>query len=134
MELNYMKSRLSSHQRSLLLIVFLVVGFGGLASAVTKALTREDGRSVTQSKDGSITVTGCISEADMENLFVMTGPKMYLLKSSKVVLKDHVGHKVTVAGTIKEDYDDEDVSPEFREGGGKLLIVSSLKMISNKCK
>ena len=58
---------------------------------------------------------------------------MYLLKSSKVVLKDQLGHKVAVSGTIKEDDDDEDVNPEYREGGVKLLIVSSLKMISTKC-
>ena len=130
-----MNSTLSSHESSLLLILFLVLGFGVLTSPGTNALTREDGPSVTQSKDDSISVTGCLSEADAENRFVITGQegKMYLLKSSKVVLKDQLGHKVAVSGTIKEDDDDEDVNPEYREGGVKLLIVSSLKMISTKC-
>ena len=131
---NNMKSRLSSHQRSLLLIVFLVLGFGVLTSAVTKALTPEDDRSTTQSKDDSITVTGCLREADGDHLFQITGTKgdMYLLKSTKVTLKDHVGHKVALTGTIKDD-DDEDLNVEYREGEVRLLIVSSLKMISTKC-
>lgn len=129
-----MKSRLSSHQRSLVLIVSLVLGFGVLTSAVTKALTPEDDRSRTQSKDDSITVTGCLREADGDHLFQITGAKgdMYLVKSAKVILKDHVGHKVALTGTIKDD-DDEDLNVEYREGEVRLLIVSSLKMITTKC-
>jgi hypothetical protein len=131
---NNMKSRLSSHQRSLLLIVFLVLGFGVLTSAVTKALTPEDRRSGTQSKDYSITVTGCLREGDGDHLFQITGTKgdMYLVKSSKVILKDHAGHKVALTGTIKVD-DDEDLNVEYREADVRLLIVSSLKIISAKC-
>lgn len=130
-----MKSRLISHQRSFLLIVFLALGFGVVTSASTKVRMQEDGRSGTQSKDDSITVTGCLTEADRENVFAITGKKgdMYLLKSNKLILKDHVGHQVAVTGTIKDD-DDEDVNPEYREDDVRLLIVSSLKMISTKCK
>lgn len=125
---------LSSHYRSLPLVVFLALGFGVLASAVTTALTPQDGRSATQSKDESITVTGCLREADGEHLFQITGTKgdIYLVKSSKVILKDHVGHKVALTGTIKDD-DDEDLNVEYREGEVRLLIVSGLKMISTKC-
>lgn len=130
-----MNLRLSSHHRSLLLIVFLVLGFGVLASAVTKALTPEDSQSGTQSKDDSITVTGCLREADGDHLFQITGTKgdMYLVKSDKVILKDQVGHEVALTGTIKDD-DDEDLNVEYREGEVRLLIVSALKMISTKCK
>ena len=129
-----MDFRLSSHHRSLLLIIFLVLGFGVLASAVTTALTPDDGRSGTQSKDDSTTVTGCLREADGDHLFQITGTKgdMYLVKSNKVILKDHVGHKVALTGTIKDD-DDEDLNVEYREADVRLLIVSSLKMISAKC-
>jgi hypothetical protein len=131
---NNMKSRLSSHQRSLLLLVFLVMGFGVFTSAVTKARASEDDRSRTQSKDESITVTGCLTDADGDHLFQITGTKgdMYLVKSTKVILKDHVGHKVALTGTIKDD-DDEDLNVEYREGEVRLLIVSGLKMISTKC-
>ena len=129
-----MKSRLSSQHKSLLLIVFLVLGFGVLASAVTKAPASEGRRSETQSKDDSITVTGCLREGDGDHLFQITGTKgdMYLVKSSKVTLKDHLGHKVALTGTIKDD-DDEDLNVEYREAEVRLLIVSSLKMISAKC-
>ena len=126
---------LISHYRSLPLIVFLILGFGVLASTVTTALPPEDGQSATQSKDDSITVTGCLREADGDRLFQITGTKgdMYLVKSSKVILKDHVGHKVALTGTIKDD-DEEDLNVEYREGDVRLLIVNSLKMISTKCK
>ena len=131
---NNMKSRLSSHQRSLLLIVFLVLGFGVLTSAVSKAPTPEDDRSTTQSKDESIAVTGCLTDADGDHLFPITGTKgdMYLVRSTKVILKDHVGHKVALTSTIKDD-DDEDLNVEYREAEVRLLIVSSLKTISTKC-
>ncbi len=129
-----MDFRLSSQSRSLLLIVFLVLGFGVLASAVTKAPASEGRRSEAQSKDDSITVTGCLREGDGDHLFQITGTKgdMYLVKSSKVTLKDHLGHKVALTGTIKDD-DDEDLNVEYREAEVRLLIVSSLKMISAKC-
>lgn len=128
-----MKSRQSSHNRSLLLIVFLVLGFGVLA-LVTTAATQDNALSRTQSKDDSITVTGCLKEADGDHLFQITGTKgdMYLARSTKVILKDHVGHKVALTGTIKDD-DDEDLNVEYREGDVRLLIVSSLKMIGTKC-
>jgi len=128
-----MKSRLSTHQGPLLLIVFLVLGFGVLTS-VTKALTPEGKRSRTQSKDDSITVTGCLRDADGDHLFQITGTKgdMYLVRSTKVTLKDHVGHKVALTGTIKDD-DDADLNVEYREGDVRLLIVSSLRMISTEC-
>lgn len=127
-----MKSKLSSHRRSLLLFVFLVLGCGVVASAVTKALSRDR----PQSKDDSVTVTGCLYDSGADNKFTITGQdgKMYLLKSTKVALKQHLHHKVAVTGTIKEDDDDEDVNVEYREGDVKLLIVSDLKMISTKCK
>ena len=126
--------RVSSHYKSVPLIVFLVLGFGVLASTVTTALTPEDGQSGTQSKDESITVTGCLREADGDHLFQITGNKgdMYLVKSSKAILKDHVGHKVALTGTIKDD-DDEDLNVEYREAEVRLLIVSGLTMISTKC-
>ena len=57
---------------------------------------------------------------------------MYLVRSTKEILKDHVGHKVALTGTIKDD-DDEDLNVEYREGDVRLLIVSRLKMISTKC-
>jgi len=99
-------------------------------------LNSDRGLSAARSTGGdSITVTGCLYDAGADNKFTITGQdgKMYLLKSSKVALKDHVHHEVAVTGSIKEE-DDEDENPEYREGDVKLLIVSSLKMISTKCR
>jgi hypothetical protein len=129
-----MNLRVSSHYWSLRLFLFLFLLFGVLAPAVITASTPDDALSTTQSKDESITVTGCLREADGDHLFQITGNKgdMYLVKSSKAILKDHVGHKVALTGTIKDD-DDEDLNVEYREAEVRLLIVSSLKMISAKC-
>lgn len=129
-----MKLTQSSHCRSLRLLVFLFLLFGLLASAVTTASTRKPGLYQTQSKDDSITVTGCLREADGDHLFQITGAKgdMYLVRSTSVMLKEHVGHKVALTGTIKDD-DDEDLNVEYREGDVRLLIVSGLKMITTKC-
>jgi hypothetical protein len=105
-----------------------------LATAGGVTLNGERGLSSLQSKEDSITVTGCLRDADGDHLFQITGTKgdMYLVKSNNVILKDHVGHKVALTGTIKDD-DDEDLNVEYREGDVRLLIVSSLKMISTKC-
>lgn len=79
-------------------------------------------------------MTGCLREADGDHLFQITGAKgdMYLVKSNKVILKDYVGQKVAVTGTIKDD-DDEDLNVEYREGDVRLLIATGIKMISTKC-
>lgn len=129
-----MKLTMSSHCGALRLLVFLFLLFGLLSSAVTTASTRRPFVYQTQSKDDSITVTGCLREADGDHLFQITGQKgdMYLVKSNTVILKDHVGHKVAVTGTIKDD-DDEDLNVEYREGEVRLLIATGIKMISTKC-
>lgn len=129
-----MRLILSSERGSLRLLVFLFMLFGLVVSAVTTASTSNRSAPGPQSKDDSITVTGCLREADGDHLFQITGQKgdMYLVKSNKVTLKDHVGHKVAVTGTIKDD-DDEDLNVEYREGEVRLLIATGIKMISTKC-
>jgi hypothetical protein len=113
---------------------FLFMLFGVFAMAATTTSTTVEVLSGTQSKDDSITVTGCLREADGDHLFQITGAKgdMYLARSNKVILKDYVGHKVALTGTIKDD-DDEDLNVEYREGEVRLLIVTGLKLIGKKC-
>ncbi len=108
-----------------LLISFLAFGF---AFAGAKALTR-DYRGSTQSKEGSITVTGCLFEAD-ENRLAMTAKdgRMYLLKSNDPGLRENVGRRLVVTGTISDlDHDDEDSNPEYREDDVALLLVKSFQ-------
>ena len=60
------------------------------------------------------------------------GLKEYELTSTKVALKDHVGHKVSVTGTLKKENRDEDEGEDEKNSGGQLE-VTVLKMISKTC-
>jgi hypothetical protein len=92
---------------------------------------------------GTQTVTGCLQKGDEVGEFSIAGEdgKLWGLRSSTVKLEDHLGHKVTVAGTAsreskaeakKEKKDGEVVNAgqkeEYRD-----LSVTSLKMISDSC-
>lgn len=96
-------------------------------------------------KTGSVTVTGCLQKGNALDRFTLTGHngKAYALRSSSVKLSDHVGHSVTIKGTLKrdpkrDDYDFE--GSEVKEGYGKDqaadlvdVEVTSLKMNSASC-
>ena len=66
--------------------------------------------------------------------------KIWELQSTKVKLADHVGHKVTVMGTVAKASDameKKKESSETKETEGKEhgdLKVSSVKMVSESCK
>lgn len=100
-----MKAKLST-------IVYLLVAVLaiGLSLFVVHAWQNE-------SKTAAITVTGCLQKGDEANVFAITGDdgKRYELTSSDVPLKDHIGHKVAVTGTMKQEDRDED-EDERREG------------------
>lgn len=58
--------------------------------------------------------------------------RKYELTSKQVALKDHVGHKVTITGTVRRERDqDED---ENKEGWAGQVRVTNLKMVSDTCK
>jgi hypothetical protein len=89
------------------------------------------------------TVTGCLQKGDEAGEFSIAGEdgKVWGLRSSTVKLEDHVGHKVTVAGTAsgeskaeakKEKKEGEVVKASEKEEYGDLR-VTSLKMISDTC-
>src|SRR5262245_51948059 len=61
---------------------------------------------------GKTTVTGCLQKGDEAGEYSITGEdgKMYGLRSKSVKLSEHLGHKVTVTGTLK---------PESAEKGEK---------------
>jgi len=97
-----------------------------------------------QVKPKPIRVTGCLQKADEENEFVITNKagKKYEITSKSVALAGHVGHRVTVKGTMvaeekaeneaKEEKDEKGEKEEAQEGGH--LLVTSLTMLSPKCK
>jgi len=86
----------------------------------------------TESKAKMVTITGCLQNGDEANEFAITGEdgKKYELTSKQVALKDHVGHKVTVTGTVRRERDES----ESKEGWAGQVRVSNLKMVSDSCK
>jgi hypothetical protein len=99
-----------------------------------------------QVKPKPIRVTGCLQKADEENEFVITNKagKKYEITSKSVALTGHVGHRVTVKGTMvaeekaeneaKEEKDEKGEKEEAQEHEGGHQLVTSLTMLSPKCK
>jgi hypothetical protein len=94
-----------------------------------------------KSASGKTTVTGCLQKGDEADEFSITGEdgKTYGLRSSAVDLSKHLGHKVTVTGTLKaESYEkekgerEEHEKKEAAEAGD--IRVTNLKMVSDSCK
>lgn len=99
-----------------------------------------------------VKVTGCLQKGGEENEFVITDKagKKYELTSKSVALVTHVGHTVTVRGTkVAEEKGENEAKEEKGEKGEKgekqaaaeakekesgHLQVTSLKMVSPKCK
>jgi hypothetical protein len=112
----------------------MLVKFPRVICFLVLALVLSLGTSFTraqETKSKTITITGCLQKGDEANEFAITGEdgKKYELTSTKVTLKDHVAHRVTVAGTLKaEDKKEEE------EGWAGQVQVTSLKMVSDSCK
>jgi hypothetical protein len=87
------------------------------------------------------TVMGCLQKGDEPDEFSITGEdgKTYGLRSSTVDPSKHLGHKVTVTGSLKaESYEkekgerEEHEKKEAAEAGD--IRVTNLKMVSDSCK
>lgn len=85
---------------------------------------------------GSLSVTGCLQKGDEAGEFAITGEngKSYELVSRSVKLSEHVGHKVSVTGTLIGEKNEENPKKEAGEGWSGKIRVSSLKMVSETCK
>src|SRR5258708_5486379 len=88
-----------------------------------------------EKKGDNVTVTGCLVKGDEAGEYSITGEdgKTYGLRSSKVKLSEHLGHKVTVAGKISklENPKKEEAKTGKRELGD--LSITSLTMVSTSC-
>lgn len=86
--------------------------------------------------------TGCLQKGDEPGGFSLTGEdgKVWELSSAKVDLSPHVGHTVTVTGSVAHKTKAQEVKlekHEKKEVGDKEygdLKVASLKMVSETCK
>ena len=86
----------------------------------------------------SVTVTGCLAQGDKANEYAITGDdgKTYGLRSSAVNLKEHMGHKVTVTGTMSGREMAKTNKTEASTGKPEEsahLNVKDLKMVSTTC-
>jgi hypothetical protein len=89
---------------------------------------------------GKATVTGCLQKGDEPGEYSLTGEdgKTYGLRSKAVNLSEHLGHKVTVTGTLRPESAEkekgeaeEHEKKEAAEAGD--IRVTHLKMVSDKC-
>ena len=86
------------------------------------------------------TVTGCLQKGDEAGEYSITGEdgKTYGLRSKTVKLSQHLGHKVTITGTLKpESAEKEKGEAEEHEKNEPAeagdIRVTDLKMVSDKC-
>src|SRR5712691_9632781 len=94
-----------------------------------------------QVKPKPVKVTGCLQKGDEENEFVLTDKagKKYEIESKSVALAGHVGHTVTVKGTMlaaekgEKEAKEEKGEEEAKEYKGGHVQVTSLAMVSPKC-
>jgi len=89
---------------------------------------------------GKTTVTGCLQKGDEPGEYSITGEngKTYGLRSKAVKLSQHLGHKVTITGTLTPESAEKEKSEaeehekkEAAEAGD--IRVATLKMVSEKC-
>jgi len=115
-----------------------------LAFAIALGLYGTPKASAQEQSAGSKTsVTGCLQKGDEAGEYSITGEdgKMYGLRSKTVKLSEHVGHKVTVKGTLRaesaEKEKGEKAEVEEHEKGERAeagdIRVTNLKMVSDKC-
>src|SRR5438477_9010744 len=93
-----------------------------------------------KSAGSKTTVTGCLQKGDEAGEYSITGEdgKTYGLRIKTVKLSQHLGHKVTVTGTLgaesaetEKGEAEEHEKKEAAEAGD--IRVTDLKMVSDKC-
>jgi hypothetical protein len=119
---------------------------GLFLAAATSVSLAQDTTSSGKSKTEARTITGCIAQGTTSHSYVLNGNdgSTWDLKSDKVVVADHVGHTVTVKGTVshvtmhntKEEAKDAAASVGMKKTNDEHgdLEVASLRMVSKSCK
>ena len=114
---------------ALLLCVF------ALGTYVTSSASAQE-----KTASGKTTVTGCLQKGDEAGEYSITGEdgKTYGLRSKTVKLSEHLGHKVTVTGTLRPESAEKEKSEAAEHGKTEAaeagdIRVTDLKMVSDKC-
>jgi hypothetical protein len=90
---------------------------------------------------GKTSVTGCLQKGDEPGEYSITGEdgKLYGLRSKTVNLSQHLGHKVTVTGTLKPESAEKEKGESAEKNEKKEaaeagdIRVTDLKMVSEQC-
>ena len=115
-------------------LILLAIGLA-LGMYVTRSASAQE-----KAAGGKTSVTGCLQKGDEAGEYSITGEdgKTYGLRSKSVNLSQHVGHKVTITGTLKPESAEKEKGEaaehekhEAAEVGD--IRVSDLKMVSDKC-
>ena len=106
----------------------------GVAGKANQNDTTEKGSKVRK-------ITGCLSKGDSSNEYQVNAPNggTWEVKSDAVDLASHVGHTVTVTGTVnnamahgaKEKAKDKTMDNPNEHG---QLTITNVKMVSESCK
>jgi len=117
--------------------LFILLAFAlALSAYVTPTASAQE-----KMAGGKTTVTGCLQKGDEPGEYSITGEdgKTYGLRSKAVNLSQHLGHKVTITGTLRPESAEkekgeaeEHEKKEAAEAGD--IRVTSLKMVSDTCK
>jgi hypothetical protein len=122
--------------------ISLAVGALLLTCGSAAQQTTTSGKSKAQDR----TITGCLSQGTGPNTFVLNGNdgSTWDVQSDTVALADHVGHTVTIKGTVtnvvmhnaKEEAKDAAASAGLKKTNDEHgdLKVESVKMVNKSCK
>ena len=116
----------------------LAIAFTGTAKSTT---ARQEKDQASTESSHSMTVTGCLQKGDEAGEYSITDSgKTYGLRSKSVDLSKHVGHKVSVTGTLKPESSEAGEPAEANKGTKTKeakeagdISVGDLKMISESC-
>lgn len=103
--------------------------------------TQEGTGSQATATSSKTSVTGCLQKGDEAGEFSITGGvgKTYGLRSKSVDLSKHLGHKVTVTGTLrpesseKEKHESKGNASSDKKPDAGDIRVTNLKHISETC-
>lgn len=121
-------------------IVALAFAFTFAAESTISAQEQEKGEQASAGSVHSMTVTGCLQKGDETGEYsISENGKTYGLRSKSVDLSKHVGHKVSITGTMKAESEagersetsEKNEAKEEKEAGD--IRVRDLKMISESC-
>jgi hypothetical protein len=119
--------------------------FGALTVLCTSWVLAQDASSQSNSKSNVRTITGCLSQGDSANEFLLTANdgSTWEVRSDKVTLAGHVGHTIAATGVgshakahnLKEDAKQaaKDTGAVKQQAEHGHMTITDVKMVSDSC-